>query len=73
MLRAGGFLLAYNLYLDSAHSMIWGDGTGPSAMTPPSMPADGAIVMVPIFASIPPRQDVGVGGYADTIMVTMNF
>jgi spore coat protein U-like protein len=74
LLRMGGAQLAYNLYLDPGHSMIWGDGTGPSLMSPPATPADGAIVMVPIFASIPPGQDANVGGgYSDSIMVTLNF
>jgi len=74
LVRLGGATLAYNLYLDPGHSMIWGDGTGPSLMSPPSSPADGSVVMVPIFASISPHQDVAVGGgYTDSIMVTMNF
>jgi len=74
LVRLGGATLAYNLYLDPGHSMIWGDGTGPSLMSPPSSPADGSVVMVPIFASIPPHQDVAVGGgYTDSIMVTLNF
>ncbi|HEX4405871.1 MAG TPA: spore coat U domain-containing protein [Polyangia bacterium] len=71
--RMGGFLMSYNLYLDGGHSMIWGDGTGTSVMSPPSAPADGAVVMVPIFASIPAHQDVGLGSYTDSIMVTLNF
>ena len=72
--RAGGSLLAYNLYLDAGHTMIWGDGTGASLTSPAVAPADNAVVMVPIFASIPAHQDVPVGGpYSDTIMVTLNF
>ena len=73
LLRMGGFLMSYNLYLDGGHSMIWGDGTGVSVMSPPNSPADGAVVMVPIFASIPAHQDVGLGAYTDNIMVTLNF
>ena len=65
--------LAYNLYLDAGHTMIWGDGTGASLTSPAVSPADNAVVMVPIFASIPPHQDVGVGAYTDMITVTMNF
>ncbi|HSZ80698.1 MAG TPA: spore coat U domain-containing protein [Polyangia bacterium] len=73
LLRMGGLLMSYNLYLDPGHSMIWGDGTGASLMSPPNAPADGAVVMVPIFASIPAHQDVGLGAYTDNIMVTLNF
>jgi len=69
----GGFLLPYNLYLDANHATIWGDGTGATSTSPPNSPADGAIVMVPIFASIPPHQDVPMGHYSDTITVTLNF
>jgi spore coat protein U-like protein len=70
---AGGFLLPYNLYLDANHSTIWGDGTGVTSTSTPNSPADGAIVMVPIFASIPPHQDVPMGHYTDSITVTLNF
>jgi spore coat protein U-like protein len=65
--------MSYNLYLDAGHAQIWGDGTGTSFVSGPTSPVDGAVVMVPIFASIPAHQDVGVGGYSDTIMVTLNF
>jgi len=74
LLRGGAFRLPYNLYLDALHTMIWGDGvTPPSNMSPVMSPADNAVVSVPIYASIPTHQDVAVGTYSDSIMVTLNF
>jgi spore coat protein U-like protein len=69
----GGFTLSYNLFLDAGHTQIWGDGTGGSLLSGPTSPVDNAVVVVPIFGSLPPGQDVGVGAYSDTIMVTLNF
>jgi spore coat protein U-like protein len=73
LVRAGTFTMNYNLYMDAGHTAIWGDGTGGSMVSGPTMPADGVVVMVPIFGRIPAGQDVGLGTYTDTITVTLNF
>ncbi|HVZ75163.1 MAG TPA: spore coat U domain-containing protein [Polyangia bacterium] len=69
----GGATLPYNLYLDGNHTQIWGDGNGSTFVNGPLNPVDGAINMISIYGSIPPNQDVPLGTYNDTVVVTLNF
>jgi spore coat protein U-like protein len=71
-MRRGTQALKYNLYLDPARLVIWGDGTGGSQAftTLVSLPST---VVVPVYARIPARQDVAVGTYSDTVTVTILF
>ncbi len=71
MMKNGTNSLQYNLYQDLAHTIIWGDGTGGSqsfsqllTILNPSFP---------IYGRIPPQQNVHVGTYTDTVVVTTNF
>lgn len=66
--------LLYNLYLDAARTVIWGDGTGGTqAFFIGNPQANNQDLTVPIFGRIPARQDRGIGSYTDTIIVTLNF
>ena len=68
-LRSGPDSLNYNLYLDAAGQFIWGDTTGgTSAYTSTVLNGN-----VTIYGRIPARQNVKVGTYTDTIVVTINF
>jgi spore coat protein U-like protein len=67
--------LGYNLYLDPARSQIWGDG---NAGTFPKV--DGYALTglsstrnYPVYGRIPARQNVLIGPYLDTIMITLLF
>ncbi|MFT3905033.1 MAG: spore coat U domain-containing protein [Steroidobacteraceae bacterium] len=71
--------LSYNLYKDSAYTLIYGDGTGGSytaAANPsfeltrsnPSQTASGVI-----YGLIGAKQDVAPGSYSDTIVVTISY
>jgi spore coat protein U-like protein len=70
----GSDQLLYNIYLDAARTVIWGDGSGGTqaffARNPQGNNQD---LTVPIFGRVPARQDLGVGAYTDTIIVTLNF
>jgi spore coat protein U-like protein len=70
--RLGGAAgLSYNLYLDAARTVIWGDGTGgTSALNGPTTRPSAT---VPVYGRIPPMQDVAAGAYTDLIVVTLNF
>ncbi len=68
-----GNVLPYNLFLDSACTTIWGDGGGGSSQYGPYVPPNNTPVVVPIYARIPPGQDVAPGSYADSVTVTLNF
>jgi spore coat protein U-like protein len=70
----GSEQLLYNLYLDAARTVIWGDGSGGTqALFVRNPQGNNQDIAVPIFGRIPARQDRGIGSYTDTIIVTLNF
>jgi spore coat protein U-like protein len=67
-----GMRFEYNLYLDAARTIVWGDGTsGTSAYT--ARPIEGQTISVPIYGRIPPRQNVAIGSYSDSIVLTVLY
>jgi len=69
----GSEQLNYNLYLDAARTLIWGDGTGGTSVYGPVDPPNGVNVNLTIYGRIPAGQDLTAGAYADTIVATINF
>src|SRR5579872_4074708 len=76
MSKAGG-TMDYNLYMDAANSIIWGDGTSGTqyltfASTPGNKdyPASGTAA---IYATIPAGLNVAPGTYTDTVNVILNW
>jgi spore coat protein U domain-containing protein, fimbrial subunit CupE1/2/3/6 len=65
-------VLAYNLYLDAAHTLVWGDGTDATQVFSGLAPAQ-APLMLPIFARLFPRQIVPPGTYTDRVVVVVVF
>jgi spore coat protein U-like protein len=72
MKASGGNRLDYNLYLDAARTIVWGDGTNGTA-TYTATPIDGQVVSIPVYGRIPPRQNVAAGSYGATIRVQLLF
>lgn len=70
----GAYDLFYNLYLDAAGTVVWGDGTGGSqAYRDPSPPPD-TNVSVPIYGRVPAHQrGARVGIYDDNLVVTITY
>jgi spore coat protein U-like protein len=68
-MRSGPQSLVYNLYLDAAHLTIWGDGSPGTSLL--SLSGTGGNYTV--YGRIPARQNVPLGGYSDTITVTLTF
>jgi spore coat protein U-like protein len=66
-LLSGTQALPYNVYLDPARTVIWGDGTGgTSVFAPPKGNAQ-----TTIYGRIPAGQDVVPGMYTDDLVVTV--
>jgi spore coat protein U-like protein len=66
--------LSYNLYLDAAHSMIWGDGTGGSQTGTLTINGLGNVTAnATIYALIPSQDPAPGAGYTDSITVTVNY
>jgi spore coat protein U-like protein len=75
-------VLTYNLYTSAAHSSIWGnpavDATTVSVTLPAGCCANNVAFSTTVYGMIPAAvsggaNDVAVGGYTDTVVVTMTF
>jgi spore coat protein U-like protein len=74
-MASGANTLQYNLYVDSGHSSVWGDGTAGTAFV-----SDGYLLGLlttvndyAVYGAIPAGQNVPIGTYSDTITVTVNY
>jgi spore coat protein U-like protein len=65
--------LNYNLFLDAARTIIWGDGTGGTQFYGIINPLTNQNVTVTIFGRIPAGQDVSSGSYTNAVTATINF
>jgi spore coat protein U-like protein len=65
--------LSYNLFLDAAMTSVWGDGSGSTGAYTRHNPQNDRDVTVTVYGRISAQQDVSVGSYADTVVVTINF
>jgi spore coat protein U domain-containing protein, fimbrial subunit CupE1/2/3/6 len=64
----------YNLYLDAARTIIWGDGTnGTQNFFVRNPQPNNRDISVPIYGRIPAGQGPSVGNYSNTLTVTINF
>lgn len=69
-LRAGAVALAYNLYTDAGHNMVWGDGSAGTV----SVHGTGSGQTHTVYGRIPGGQTQAVAGvYTDVIVVTVEF
>ena len=65
--------LIYDLYLDAAHTVLWGDGSGGTQRYGPVTMLQDASTTVYIYARVPALQVVAPGDYSETLTVTLNF
>lgn len=73
-MRQGAEVLRYNLFLDAARTVVWGDGSGGSAAGP-GVEVRGALgtTTAYVFGRIPAAQDAAAGAYGDTIRVSFEL
>jgi spore coat protein U-like protein len=69
-MASGADRLDYNLYLDAGHTSVWGD---PNPNQYAFAPANGVSYDVTVYGLIPALQDLPVGTYTDTLVVTLNW
>ncbi len=74
-MRSGTYALSYNLYLAPDRSVVWGDGNSGTGVISDIMSLKGASATrnYPVYGRIFSRQDVPVGIYTDSIVVTFDF
>jgi spore coat protein U-like protein len=68
----GGGTLIYNLFFDSARTQIWGNGGSGTAHYGPAL-ALVATIVLPVYGAIAARQDVPLGSYTDSVVITVNY
>jgi spore coat protein U-like protein len=69
----GSDFLNYNVYLDSTHTTIWGQGAFGTDVYYQNNPPNGTPVVVRAYGRIPPRQNVPTGSYVDLLTVRILF
>jgi spore coat protein U-like protein len=73
-MKNGAYPLTYNLYKDSAHTQIWGDGTGGSTtVTASGFVLFQATATATVYGQIPLQAAPAPGGYTDSITVTVSY
>lgn len=66
----GTHTLNYNLYSDVARSQVWGDGTGSTVTVTGNTDS---LASHTVYGRILANQNVNVGNYVDSIIVTLEF
>ena len=74
--------LNYNLYVDPARTLVWGNGVaGTSTVNALTLQVNGRFLnpgasrsfTLNVYGRIPANQSVRTGAYTDTIIVTVNY
>ena len=68
----GNDRMAYNLYVDPATTVVWGDGSAGTATRSQRVPA-GKPWVATVYARALPNQDPAPGEYTDAVTVTISF
>lgn len=72
-LTSGSDAMTYNLFLDAARTVVWGDGSGGTAVYGPVKPPEGGNTVVDVFGRVPAGQNVRQGAYFDSLVVTVLY
>jgi len=69
-MTTGSNTINYNIYQDSSHTTLWGDGTTGSTE---AGTGSGIVQTYTAYGIVPKQQVIPSGVYTDTITVTLNF
>ena len=75
-MTSGARVLNYNLYTNAARTIIWGNGTGGTAVVSGMVSAPGSstgTVVETVYGRYAPSPAPATGSYSDTIVVTLTF
>ncbi len=70
-MKSGADTLAYQLYLDSGRSTVWGDGTAASSAK--NGTGTGSVQSHTVYGRLPSLANVVPGSYTDTVTVTISY
>ena len=71
-LQRSGEDLLYNLFY-GGFTQVWGDGSDGTATYFERNPPNNKDVVLTVYGRITPAQDVAVGSYTDTVVVTLEY
>ena len=71
-MSSGANKLQYNLYRDSAHTLVWGNGTSGTVTNTGSAIANVALKFT-VFGQVPAQALPAPGSYTDSITVTLTY
>ena len=71
-LKTGSENLLYNLFY-GGFTQVWGDGSGGTTTYYIKNPPNNLDVTLVVFGRITAGQDVGIGSYTDTVVVTLEY
>lgn len=72
----GSDIMSYNLYTDSGHTAVWGDGTGGTSTIMNSYTLSLIFSTTddfPVYGRVPSGQNIQAGSYSDSIVATVIF
>jgi spore coat protein U-like protein len=75
-MKRGLNTLSYNLYTDSAHSQIWGDGRHGTEVVSGRLDIDrqGFLTFsIPVYGQVPKQPPPAPGNYSDAIVATLDY
>lgn len=78
-MSAGTPKLNYNLYRDSARSLVWGNGSGGTSLITGSLTVGNGVgngtksATYTVYGRAPAQQNAAPGTYADSIVITLTF
>ena len=76
-LASGANRLDYNLYTNSARTLVWGDGTGGSQLVSGAQKLSNGnpqrTSSFTVYGQVPAQQNAAVGSYAESLLVTVNY
>lgn len=71
-LASGSNRLSYNLFLDAARTLIWGDGSSGTSSYGPVQASAGDTTLN-VYGRIAARQNIAAGTYGDVVVVTIHY
>lgn len=71
-LKSGGENLLYNLY-SGGFTQVWGDGSDGTTTYFLHNPPNNKDVVLTVYGRIAAGQDVAIGSYTDTVVVTLEY
>jgi spore coat protein U-like protein len=74
-MQTGGSNINYNLFTDSGHHFIWGDGTNGTSLVSDAYTMGSTTVSrdYTVFGEIPQQSGPKVGSYLDTVVITLTY